>query len=53
MDQVRNFFVEEAKTQCIIFRGTKSECESWCDDHLKEYENKILIIRKGADGRNN
>ena len=47
----RNYFVEEAKTQFIVFRGTKEECESWCDDHAKEYEDKILIIRKGADGK--
>ena len=47
----RNYFVEEAKTQFIVFRGTKEECESWCDDHTKEYGDKILIIRKAADGR--
>jgi len=46
----RNYFVEESKTQCILFRGTKGECEEWCDEHSKELKDKILIIRKGADG---
>ena len=50
MDQNRNYFVEEAKTQCILFRGTKTECEEWCDEHSKEYKDKILIIRKGTNG---
>ena len=51
MAEDRNYFIEEAKTQCILSRGTKKECEDWCDDHAKEYEDKILIIRKAADGR--
>ena len=51
MAEDRNYFIEEAKTQCILSRGTKKECEDWCDDHAKEYENKILIIRKAADGK--
>lgn len=46
----RNYFIEEAKTQCILLMGTKEECDERIDSHLKEYENKILIIRKGADG---
>lgn len=46
----RNHFVEEAKTQRIVFRGTKQECEEWCLEHAKEFEDKILIIRKGQDG---
>lgn len=45
------YFVEEAKTQCILFRGTKIECDEWIDEHLKEYKDRILIIRKVADGK--
>lgn len=45
------YFIEEAKTQCILFKGTKDECDIWVDLHSKEYEDKILIIRKGADGK--
>lgn len=44
------YFVEEAKTQCILFRGTKEECNEWVDEHMEEYQDKILIIRKVADG---
>jgi hypothetical protein len=44
------YFIEEAKTQCILFKGTKEDCDTWIDEHLKEYADKILIIRKGADG---
>ena len=51
MEEVRNYFVEEAKSQRIIFKGTQDECESWCKAHYKEYEDKILINRKGADGK--
>lgn len=51
MEEVRNYFIEEAKTQCILFQGTKEECDEWVDEHLKEYEDRILIIRKGADGK--
>lgn len=47
----KNYFVEEAKTQCILFKGRKIDCEEWVDNHLKEYEDRILIIRKGADGK--
>lgn len=47
----RNYFIEEAKTQCILFRGTKTECEEWVDEHLEEYRDRILIIRKGSDGK--
>ena len=43
----RVYFIEEAKSQRIIFKGTKTECEDWCDEHIKENEGKILIIRKG------
>lgn len=46
----RNYFIEEAKTQYILFKGTKEECEEWIDAHWREYENRILIIRKGKDG---
>ena len=53
MEINRNYFIEEAKTQNILFRGTHDECYEWCVEHAEEYEDKILIIRKGADGRNN
>ena len=43
----REYFVEEAKNQRILFRGTKEECDEWYDLHSKEYADKILIIRKG------
>ena len=49
MEEVRNYFVEEAKTQCILFKGTKTECEDWCDTYAEEYADKILIIRKGKE----
>ena len=53
MDELRNYFVEEAKTQCILFRGTKEECNDWYDEHAAEFVDKILIIRKGAaNGKN-
>jgi len=42
-----NWFVEEAKTEQILFRGTKEECYEWCDEHAKEFYDKVLIIRKG------
>ena len=42
----REYFVEEAKSQRIVFKGTKEECEEWCDEESKK-NGKILIIRKG------
>lgn len=47
----RNYFVEDAKNSRIVFTGTKDECNEWVDEHLEEYKDKILIIRKGADGK--
>ena len=43
----REYFVEEAKSQRIVFSGTKTECEEWCDKESKTNDGKILIIRKG------
>ena len=43
----RDYYIEEAKNEKILFKGTKIECEEWCDEHMKEYADKILIIRKG------
>ena len=43
----RVYFVEEAKSQRIVFKGTKEECEEWCDENSKKNEGRILIIRKG------
>ena len=44
----RIYFVEDAKSEQIIFRGTKEECESWCDEYIKDNPDRALIIRKGA-----
>ena len=49
----RVYFIEEAKSQRIIFTGTKTECEEWCDEHKKQNEDKILIIRKGQKNVHN
>ena len=49
----RVYFIEEAKSQRIIFTGTKTECEEWCDEHKKENKDKILIIRKGQKNVHN
>lgn len=49
----REYFVEEAKNQRIVFKGTKDECEEWCNEYIKEYEDRILIIRKGQKNVNN
>ena len=46
-----NYFIEDAKNSRIVFEGTKEECDEWVDEHLEEYKDKILIIRKGADGK--
>ena len=43
----RDYYIEEAKNEKILFKGTKIEYEEWCDEHMKEYADKILIIRKG------
>lgn len=43
----RNYFVEDAKTEQILFKGTKEECEEWSDDYIKENPNVTVIIRKG------
>lgn len=47
MNEEREYLVEEAKNEKILFKGNKIECEEWCDKHMKEYVDKILIIRKG------
>ena len=47
--EVRDHFVEEAKTELILFKGTKKECEEWCDEHYKDNPDRILIIRKGKE----
>ena len=47
MKNERDHFIEEARSQRILFRGTKEECDELYDIHCKEYEGKILIIRKG------
>lgn len=49
----REYFVEEAKNQRIVFKGTKDECEEWCNEYIKEYQDRILIIRKGQKNVNN
>lgn len=43
----RNYFVEDAKTEQILFRGTKEECDEWTDEYIKENPERALIIRKG------
>ena len=47
--EIRDHFVEEAKTELVLFKGTKAECEEWCDEHSEEYADRILIIRKGKE----
>lgn len=46
MDE-KNYFVEDAKSEQILFRGTKEECEEWCDKYCKKNADRALIIRKG------
>lgn len=46
MDE-RNYFVEDAKTEQILFRGTKEECDEWTDEYIEENPERPLIIRKG------
>lgn len=43
----RDYFVEDAKSEQILFKGTKEECESWSDAYIKENPERTLIIRKG------
>lgn len=43
----RDYFVEDAKSEQILFKGTKEECESWSDAYIKENPDRTLIIRKG------
>lgn len=47
MIEERDYFVEDAKTEQILFKGTKNECNSWCDDYCKANPDRTLIIRKG------
>lgn len=46
MDE-RDYFVEDAKSEQILFRGTQKECDEWTDDFIKENPERALIIRKG------
>ena len=46
MDE-RVYFVEDAKTEQILFRGTKEECDELTDEYIKENPERALIIRKG------
>lgn len=46
MDE-RNYFVEDAKSEQILFKGTKEECDEWTDEYIKENPERALIIRKG------
>ena len=43
----RNYYVEEAKTEQILFQGTEKECFDWTEKFCKENPDVILIIRKG------
>ena len=43
----RNYFVEDAKSEQILFKGTKLECEEWTDEYIKENPERTLVIRKG------
>lgn len=44
----RTYFVEDAKSEQIIFKGSKEECEEWVDEYIIENPERTLIIRKGA-----
>lgn len=44
----RDHFIEEVKSEQILFKGTKEECESWTDEYIKENPDRALIIRKGV-----
>lgn len=43
----REYFVEDAKSEQIVFRGTEDECWEWCEEKSKENPERVLIIRKG------
>ena len=43
----RDYFVEDAKSEQILFKGTKEECDEWSDEYFKENPGRALIIRKG------
>ena len=45
--ELRIYFVEDSKTEQILFRGTKEECEEWCEEYSKNNPERALIIRKG------
>lgn len=47
MDEEKVYFIEKAKSQRIIHKGTKEECEEWADDYVKKNPDRVLIIRKG------
>lgn len=46
MDE-RDYFVEDAKSEQILFKGTKEECDEWTDEYIKDNPERALIIRKG------
>ena len=48
MSEERIYFVEDAKSEQIIFKGSKEECEEWADERIKKDPERALIIRKGA-----
>lgn len=39
----RIWIVEDAKTEKIVFRGTKEECLEWTDE---QKDNRAYIVRK-------
>ena len=51
MDE-RNYFVEDAKSEQILFKGTKEECDEWTDEIqsivLNDVVNEITLML-GAD----
>ena len=47
MENERNYFIEDAKTGRVIFTGTEKECDEWYESHKSEFEDRVLIFRKG------
>ena len=44
----RDHFVEDSRSEQILFKGTKEECENWTDEYIKKNPDRALIIRKGV-----